>query len=145
MGGTSTDVGLIVDREPLQRVDTEIGKYHLLLPMIDVTAIGAGGGSIARVEEGGYLQVGPESAGAEPGPACYGQGGRLPTVTDADLLLGILDPDNFLGGRIKLDRGRGLQRRGRVRRRAAWPSRSRKQRRGSSGSSTGGWPTCCGW
>ncbi|HEY8625315.1 MAG TPA: hydantoinase/oxoprolinase family protein [Solirubrobacteraceae bacterium] len=105
MGGTSTDVGLIVDREPLQRVDTEIGKYHLLLPMIDVTAIGAGGGSIARVEEGGYLQVGPESAGAEPGPACYGQGGRLPTVTDADLLLGILDPDNFLGGRIKLDRG----------------------------------------
>jgi N-methylhydantoinase A len=104
MGGTSTDVGLIVDRQPLQRVDTEIGKYHLLLPMIDVTAIGAGGGSIARVEEGGYLQVGPESAGAEPGPACYGQGGRLPTVTDADLLLGILDPDNFLGGRIKLDR-----------------------------------------
>lgn len=105
MGGTSTDVGLIVDREPLQRVDTEIGKYHLLLPMIDVTAIGAGGGSIARVEEGGYLQVGPASAGAEPGPACYGQGGTLPTVTDADLLLGILDPDNFLGGRIKLDRG----------------------------------------
>jgi N-methylhydantoinase A len=104
MGGTSTDVGLIVEREPLQRVDTEIGKYHLLLPMIDVTAIGAGGGSIARVETGGYLQVGPESAGAEPGPACYGHGGTLPTVTDADLLLGILDPDNFLGGRIKLDR-----------------------------------------
>jgi N-methylhydantoinase A len=104
MGGTSTDVGLIVEREPLQRVDTEIGKYHLLLPMIDVTAIGAGGGSIARVEAGGYLQVGPASAGAEPGPACYGHGGTLPTVTDADLLLGILDPDNFLGGRIKLDR-----------------------------------------
>jgi N-methylhydantoinase A len=103
MGGTSTDVGLIVEREPLQRVDTEIGKYHLLLPMIDVTAIGAGGGSIARVEAGGYLQVGPASAGAEPGPACYSHGGRLPTVTDADLLLGILDPDNFLGGRIKLD------------------------------------------
>jgi len=90
MGGTSTDVGLIVDGEPLRRIDTEIGKYHLLLPMIDVTAIGAGGGSIARVESGGYLRVGPQSAGAVPGPACYGAGGTLPTVTDADLLLGIL-------------------------------------------------------
>lgn len=103
MGGTSTDVGLIVDRVALQRVDTEIGKYHLMLPMVDVTAIGAGGGSIARVESGGYLQVGPASAGAEPGPACYGHGGELPTVTDADLLLGILDAENFLGGRISLD------------------------------------------
>lgn len=103
MGGTSTDVGLIVDRAALQRVDTEIGKYHLMLPMVDVTAIGAGGGSIARVESGGYLQVGPASAGAEPGPACYGHGGELPTVTDADLLLGILDAENFLGGRISLD------------------------------------------
>jgi len=103
MGGTSTDVGLIVEGEPLRRVDTEIGKYHLLLPMIDVAAIGAGGGSIARVEPGGYLRVGPASAGAFPGPACYGAGGTAPTVTDADLLLGILDPANFLGGRITLD------------------------------------------
>jgi N-methylhydantoinase A len=104
MGGTSTDIGLIVDGKPIHRLETEIGKYHLLLPMVDVNAIGAGGGSIARVEEGGYLRVGPASAGADPGPACYGRGGLDPTVTDADLVLGILDPENFLGGRIKLDR-----------------------------------------
>jgi N-methylhydantoinase A len=103
MGGTSTDVGLIVGGHSLRRHDTEAEKYHLLLPMVDVRAIGAGGGSVARVEEGGYLRVGPESAGADPGPACYGRGGARPTVTDADLVLGILDPDNFLGGRIRLD------------------------------------------
>jgi N-methylhydantoinase A len=103
MGGTSTDIGLIVDGKPIHRLETEIGKYHLLLPMVDVNAIGAGGGSIARVEEGGYLRVGPASAGADPGPACYGRAGSDPTVTDADLVLGILDPENFLGGRIKLD------------------------------------------
>jgi N-methylhydantoinase A len=103
MGGTSTDVGMIVDGQALGRIETEIGKYHLLLPMVDVSAIGAGGGSIARVEAGGYLRVGPESAGAVPGPACYGAGGELPTVTDADLLLGILDPGAFLGGRMSLD------------------------------------------
>ena len=105
MGGTSTDVSLIVRGESVQRHETELGKYHLLLPMVDVRAIGAGGGSIARVEEGGYLRVGPESAGAEPGPACYGRGGDRPTVTDADLVLGILDPENFLGGRLALDAG----------------------------------------
>jgi N-methylhydantoinase A len=103
MGGTSTDVGMIVDGQALGRVETEIGKYHLLLPMVDVSAIGAGGGSVARVEEGGYLRVGPQSAGAVPGPACYAAGGELPTVTDADLLLGILDPEAFLGGRMTLD------------------------------------------
>jgi N-methylhydantoinase A len=103
MGGTSTDVGMIVDGQALGRVETEIGKYHLLLPMVDISAIGAGGGSVARVEAGGYLRVGPQSAGAVPGPACYAAGGELPTVTDADLLLGILDPDAFLGGRMTLD------------------------------------------
>ena len=71
--------------------------------MVDVRAIGAGGGSIAQVEEGGYLRVGPRSAGAVPGPACYGRGGELPTVTDADLVLGLIDPEYFLGGRIALD------------------------------------------
>ncbi len=105
MGGTSTDVGLIVEGTPLQRYETEVGKYHLLVPMADVTAIGAGGGSIARVEAGQYLRVGPQSAGAEPGPACYGRGGTQPTVTDADLVLGILDPAHFLGGRLALDPG----------------------------------------
>lgn len=103
MGGTSTDVGLIVAGEPVRRHETDAGKYHLLLPMVDIRTIGAGGGSIARVEEGGYLRVGPESAGADPGPACYDRGGRWPTVTDADLVLGILDPDYFLGGRIRLN------------------------------------------
>lgn len=104
MGGTSTDVGLIIDGAPLQRQETEAGKYHLLLPMLDVTAIGAGGGSIARVEAGGYLRVGPESAGADPGPACYGHGGDYPTVTDADVVLGIIDPEHFLGGQLTIER-----------------------------------------
>ena len=102
MGGTSTDVGLIVDGVPLRRHEAVMEKYHLVVPMADIRAIGAGGGSIARVERGGYLRVGPESAGAEPGPACYGRGGVLPTVTDADLVLGILDPARFLGGRLPL-------------------------------------------
>jgi N-methylhydantoinase A len=103
MGGTSFDVGLIVDGKPLLSPGGEVGGYHISQPMVKVTAIGAGGGSIAHVEDG-HLTVGPESAGANPGPACYGRGGRLPTVTDADVVLGIIDPDYFLGGRMKLDR-----------------------------------------
>lgn len=103
MGGTSTDVGMIVDGAPLRRHDVVFGKYHLLLPMVDINAIGAGGGSIASVEQRSYLRVGPESAGADPGPVCYGRGGIYPTVTDADLVLGILDPSHFLGGRLEID------------------------------------------
>ncbi len=103
MGGTSTDVGLIVGGAAARRHETVAGKYHFLLPMVDVRTIGAGGGSIARVEDGGYLRVGPASAGAVPGPACYGRGGEQPTVTDADLVLGIIDPEYFLGGRIRID------------------------------------------
>ena len=103
MGGTSTDVALIDQGEALQRRDTVAEKYHLLLPMVNVRAIGAGGGSIARVEDGGYLRVGPESAGAAPGPACYGRGGQQPTVTDADVVLGIIDPERFLGGKLDID------------------------------------------
>lgn len=102
MGGTSFDVSLIVDGAPLKTGVTEIGKYHILKSMVQVTAIGAGGGSIAWVDEG-VLRVGPRSAGARPGPACYGLGGREPTVTDADLVLGLIDPDYFLGGRFRLD------------------------------------------
>lgn len=104
MGGTSTDVAVIAAGQAGQRRETVAGKYHLLLPMLDVRAIGAGGGSIAGVEQGGYIYVGPESAGAEPGPACYGLGGEIPTVTDADVVLGIIDPAGFLGGKLALDR-----------------------------------------
>jgi len=103
MGGTSADVSVISQGESKQRNEMLADKFHLLLPMVDVQAIGAGGGSIAGVEEGGYLFVGPESAGAEPGPACYGRGGEKPTVTDADLVLGVIEPARFLGGKLKLD------------------------------------------
>jgi len=109
MGGTSTDVALIDNGEASQRRDTVADKYHLLLPMVDVRAIGAGGGSIARVEDGGYLRVGPESAGADPGPACYGRGGEQPTVTDADVVLGIIDPNQFLEGKLEIDVERARQ------------------------------------
>jgi len=102
MGGTSFDVALVVDGKALVSGTHEVGRFHLNTPVIDIRAIGAGGGSIARVEAG-LLRVGPESAGAAPGPVCYGRGGKRATVTDADLVLGILSPDNFLGGRMKLD------------------------------------------
>jgi N-methylhydantoinase A len=102
MGGTSFDVSIIVEEKPLVSGTHEAGGYHLNTPMIDIRAVGAGGGSIARVENG-LLRVGPESAGAKPGPACYGLGGKRATVTDADVVLGIISPDNFLGGRMKLD------------------------------------------
>ena len=102
MGGTSFDVALVVDGKALVSGTHEAGGFHLNTPVIDIRAIGAGGGSIARVEAG-LLRVGPDSAGAVPGPVCYSRGGKLATVTDADLVLGILSPDNFLGGRMKLD------------------------------------------
>jgi len=102
MGGTSFDVALVVDGKALVAGTHEVGGFHLNTPVIDIRAIGAGGGSIARVEAG-LLRVGPDSAGAVPGPVCYRRGGKLATVTDADLVLGMLSPDNFLGGRMKLD------------------------------------------
>lgn len=104
MGGTSFDAGLIVDGEPLVMTTSVAGNYHLAAPRVRVTAIGSGGGSIASVDDGGILTVGPESAGAHPGPACYGTGGTRPTVTDADVVLGIIDPAFFLGGTIPLYR-----------------------------------------
>jgi N-methylhydantoinase A len=103
VGGTSFDVGLIVDGEPLITSTTDVNQYTLLVPTIDIVSIGAGGGSIAWVDLG-RLRVGPQSAGADPGPACYGRGGEDPTLTDADVVLGYIDPDYFLGGRIALDR-----------------------------------------
>jgi N-methylhydantoinase A len=104
MGGTSYDVSLIRGATPEMRTDAWIARYRVALPMLDIHTIGAGGGSIAWVDAGGALRVGPQSAGARPGPACYGQGGRHATVTDANLVLGYLSPDYFLGGRIPLDR-----------------------------------------
>src|SRR3954469_2812735 len=106
MGGTSADIGIVTEdgiAEASAR-DTWIGGYPLLVPMLDVHTIGAGGGSIAYVDEGGAFRVGPRSAGAEPGPACYGHGGEEPTISDAHVVLGRLDPERFLGGRMKLDR-----------------------------------------
>ena len=102
MGGTSTDVALI-DGEPRLTSEGRIGPYPVAVPMVDMHTIGAGGGSIAWLDAGGMLQVGPESAGADPGPACYGCGGERPTVTDANLVLGRLRPDAFLGGAMALD------------------------------------------
>jgi N-methylhydantoinase A len=102
MGGTSTDVALI-DGELQLTSEGRIGPWPVAVPMVDMHTIGAGGGSIARVDAGGLLQVGPESAGAAPGPACYGRGGSEATVTDANLVLGRLRADAFLGGEMTLD------------------------------------------
>jgi N-methylhydantoinase A len=102
MGGTSTDVALI-DGDIGLTSEGHIGPWPVAVPMVDMHTIGAGGGSIAFIDSGGLLQVGPESAGAMPGPACYGQGGKFPTVTDANLVLGRLQPDAFLGGSMSLD------------------------------------------
>lgn len=105
MGGTTFKVGLISDGAWFAAPEAVVGQFEIQIPMVDVISIGAGGGSIAA-NDGGRLRVGPQSAGAEPGPACYGKGGEAPTVTDADLLLGYLNPDFFLGGEIPLDAGR---------------------------------------
>ncbi|MBI2873076.1 MAG: hydantoinase/oxoprolinase family protein [Chloroflexi bacterium] len=114
MGGTSADVSLCPGRVQAT-TSSSVGGYPVSVPMIDIHTVGAGGGSIARVDVGGALVVGPESAGAEPGPACYGRGAE-PTVTDANLVLGRMDPRHFLGGRMSLDTAsarRALERLGR--------------------------------
>lgn len=102
MGGTSFDVGLVIDGETVMSNTTLIGRDQLALPSVAVRTVGAGAGSLASVHRG-VLTVGPESAGADPGPACYGRGGTHPTVADADLVLGYLNPANFLGGRLHLE------------------------------------------
>ncbi len=102
IGGTSFDVGVVVDGRPMMRSTLAIAGGEIRIHSIDVNSIGAGGGSIASVRFG-ELRVGPQSAGSTPGPACYGRGGTQPTATDADLVLGVLDPNNFIGGRMKLD------------------------------------------
>jgi N-methylhydantoinase A len=103
MGGTSTDIALLQGGEATLTGEKVVGIARVALPSLDIHTLGAGGGSIASVDAGGILHVGPESAGADPGPACYGRGGTKPTVTDANLVRGLLDAGNFLGGRIALD------------------------------------------
>ena len=103
MGGTSADIAFIEGGAPLEVTEGVISRRQVDVPALDLTTISAGGGSIAAVDGGGFLTVGPTSAGADPGPACYGRGGTRPTVTDADLVCGFLNPDYFLGGLQKLD------------------------------------------
>ena len=103
MGGTTFLVGMVVDGQPIKTNGTVLNQYTISIPMVDVHTIGSGGGAIAWLDVGGNLKVGPDSAGANPGPACYGQGGVNPTITDADVILGIVNPDYFLGGRKQLD------------------------------------------
>ena len=103
MGGTSFDVCLVKKGEPDISTEEWINRYQVAIPTLDIQTFGAGGGSIAWVDEGRKLRVGPQSAGADPGPACYGRGGELPTVTDADLYLGLMGAKSFLGGSLSLD------------------------------------------
>ncbi|MEA2015971.1 MAG: hydantoinase/oxoprolinase family protein [Actinomycetota bacterium] len=103
MGGTSTDVAIISGSKPVKTTEKKVMEYPVKLPAIDVFTIGAGGGSIAAVDEGGFLKVGPESSGAVPGPACYGRGGNEPTVTDANLVIGTLGVRTMLGGGMELN------------------------------------------
>src|SRR5256885_1342466 len=110
MGGTSFDVSIIFDGKPAYSFISNTDQYEYFLPKVDLQAIGAGGGSLARVQpETRTMTVGPDSAGAFPGPVCYSRGGTIPTVTDAQLVLGYLDPQNFAGGRMKLDRDAAME------------------------------------
>jgi N-methylhydantoinase A len=106
MGGTSTDVSLVMDGTPSLAPETEIDGLPIRTPVLDIVSVGAGGGSLIWIDDGGMLRVGPRSAGAVPGPACYGRGGTEPTVTDAHLVRGTIRPEAFLGGTMALDRTR---------------------------------------
>ncbi len=109
MGGTSFDASLVRDGAAALATEGDIARLRIALPMLDITTIGAGGGSIGWIDEGGLLRMGPESAGADPGPACYGRGGERPACTDVDLALGYLDPDYFAGGTLHLDTDRARE------------------------------------
>lgn len=109
VGGTSTDVCLIRGARVQITREGHIGRYPLRVPMVDMETVGSGGGSIAWIDDGGGLHVGPESAGSVPGPACYGRGGDRPTASDASILLGYLDPDYFAGGTLRLEPGRSRE------------------------------------
>ena len=118
VGGTSSDIALVSGAKPLLRAEGVIDGFPVRVPMVDVNAIGAGGGSIAWLDDAGGLRVGPHSAASDPGPACYARGGREPTVTDASVVLGCLDPEKFAGGAIGLDPSRAVDA---IRRRVAEP------------------------
>ena len=109
VGGTTFDVGLILGGKPQMAMEPSVGQYPLAVPMVEVTSIGAGGGSICWVDDHQIMHVGPDSAAASPGPACYDKGGTEPTVTDANLILGYLDPDYFLGGGMRLNKDKALE------------------------------------
>jgi N-methylhydantoinase A len=110
VGGTSFDVGIISGGRPLTASETIIHQYTFFMPQLDIQSIGSGGGSIIWIDElSGTMKVGPQSAGADPGPACYNRGGTEPTITDANLILGYLNPDNFLGGTFTLDKNSSLR------------------------------------
>lgn len=106
LGGTSLDASLVIDHEITVQTEQEFQMLPTMIPTLDITTIGAGGGSIAWIDPGGHLQVGPQSAGASPGPACYAKGGTQATLTDAALVAGYLDADNFLGGELQIDKTR---------------------------------------
>ena len=144
MGGTSCDVCVVEDGEVRRTDSRTIGGRVIQLPMVDVHTVGAGGGSIGWRDEGGALRVGPQSAGAEPGPACYGRGGSEPTVTDANLLLGRLAADSELAGGVPLDVDAAADR-GRRARRLARPRPSWRPPRASSASPTRRWCGRCAW
>lgn len=110
VGGTSFDVGILHDGQPLTSSETIIHQYTFFMPQLDIQSIGSGGGSIIWIDEmSGTMKVGPHSAGADPGPACYNRGGTEPTITDANVILGYLNPNNFLGGKFSLDKNSSLQ------------------------------------
>jgi len=103
MGGTSTDVSLVINGVPSMSAETEVGGLPVRIPVLDIVSVGAGGGSLVWIDDGGMLRVGPRSAGASPGPACYQRGGIAPTVTDAHVVRGTIRADAFLGGTMRLD------------------------------------------
>lgn len=104
MGGTSFDAAIVIDNQCVTGTEGSINRYRVALPSLDIVTIGAGGGSIGWIDNGGLLRMGPQSAGSLPGPVCYGRGGTVPACTDADLILGYLNPDFFAGGKLKLDK-----------------------------------------
>ena len=123
--------------------DGEIARHKIALPMLDIHTIGAGGGSIGWLDEGGLLRMGPQSAGADPGPACYGKGGTLPTTTDANLVLGYLDPDYFAGGQHAARRRRGPRARSSSTSPSRWACRSRRRRPACTASPATTWRRAC--